>query len=127
MRVVEPERLAEFYAEVFELPLQNSSVGPGSYALSDGRMTMHIIPWKISDFLGTGIERPAPDHLGFEVESLDAFKKDLVYLLPNHQSADDPEAAGVGPEGDARTQDIQENWTRQFSSRRSGRRADRCE
>jgi predicted enzyme related to lactoylglutathione lyase len=101
VRVVEPERLAEFYAEVFELPLQNSSVGPGSYALSDGRMTMHIIPWKISDFLGTGIERPAPDHLGFEVESLDAFKKDLVDLQTTNPLMT-PKPTGVGPEGDAR-------------------------
>ena len=42
----------------------------GSYQLSDGRMTMVLLPWRIADFLGTEIERPAPDHLGFEVESI---------------------------------------------------------
>ncbi len=29
------------------------------------------MPWKISDFAGSGIERPALDHIGFKVESLD--------------------------------------------------------
>jgi predicted enzyme related to lactoylglutathione lyase len=101
LRVMEPERLAEFYADVFELPLGNSPAGTGAYALSDGRMTMHILPWKISDFLGTGIERPAPDHLGFEVESLDAFRQDLAELQTVNPLMT-PKPTGVGPEGEAR-------------------------
>ena len=35
------------------------------------------MPWKISDFSGSGIERPALDHIGFKVESLSAFKADV--------------------------------------------------
>jgi hypothetical protein len=101
LRAVEPERLAEFYASVFELPLSNSSAGDGAFALSDGRITMHILPWKISDFLGTGIERPAPDHLGFEVDDLAAFKKDVAELQTvNPLMA--PKPTGVGAEGTAR-------------------------
>jgi hypothetical protein len=98
---MEPERLAEFYADVFELPLGNSPAAHGAFALTDGRMTMHILPWKISDFLGTGIERPAPDHLGFEVESLAAFEKDLIELKTVNPLMT-PKPTGLGPEGEAR-------------------------
>jgi len=101
LRVMEPERLAEFYTSVFELPLSNSTAGEGAFALSDGRMTMHLLPWKISDFLGTGIERPAPDHLGFEVEDLKAFKKDILDLQVTNPLMT-PKPTGVGPEGEAR-------------------------
>jgi predicted enzyme related to lactoylglutathione lyase len=101
LRVVEPERLAEFYASVFELPLSNSSAAAGAFALSDGRITMHLLPWKISDFLGTGIERPAPDHLGFEVESLDAFKHDILELQTVNPLMT-PKPTDVGAEGEAR-------------------------
>ena len=101
LRVVEPERLAEFYASVFELPLSNSAAGEGAFALSDGRMTMHILPWKISDFLGTGIERPAPDHLGFEVDDLASFKKDIEELQMANPFMT-PKPVGIGAEGTAR-------------------------
>lgn len=101
LRVVEPERLAEFYASVFELPLSNSSAGEGAFALSDGRITMHLLPWKISDFLGTGIERPAPDHIGFEVEDLAAFKRDVADLQKTNPLMT-PKPTGVGAEGEAR-------------------------
>ena len=77
LRAIKPDRLAEFYSDVFELPLSNAPFGEGGHALSDGLMTMYIIPWKISDFLGTGIQRPALDHLGFEVESIEEFSEGL--------------------------------------------------
>ena len=101
LRAVEPDRLAEFYAEIFELPLSNALSGSGGHALSDGRMTMYILPWKISDFLGTGIERPALDHLGFEVESVAAFQKDLADFIAGNPNMR-PKPTGVGSEGEAR-------------------------
>jgi hypothetical protein len=62
---------------------------------------MHVLPWKISDFVGTGIERPAPDHLGFEVESLEAFENDILELQTVNPSMT-PKPTGVDPEGTAR-------------------------
>src|SRR6266849_3792392 len=49
----------------------------GNFHLTDGHVTLVLMPWRITDYEGTGIVRPGPDHLGFEVESLDAFKKRL--------------------------------------------------
>jgi predicted enzyme related to lactoylglutathione lyase len=101
LRAIEPDRLAEFYSDVFELPLKNTPSIDGGHALSDGKMTMYIVPWRISDFLGGGIERPALDHLGFEVESLDAFRQDLDQLVVTNPLMR-PKPTGVGPEGQAR-------------------------
>jgi len=74
MRVREPERVAGFYRDVFELEPRNEPTDGAGYQLSDGRMTLMILPWKISDFNGSGIEQPALDHIGFRVPDLEAFK-----------------------------------------------------
>lgn len=73
IRVREPERVATFYSDVFELEARNVPEGNGGYHLTDGRVTISIVPWKISDFNGTGIEQPALDHIGFRTHDLDAF------------------------------------------------------
>jgi hypothetical protein len=51
--------------------------GDPNHYLSDGKVTLAVMPWKIADFYGSGIERPALDHIGFKVESMAAFKADL--------------------------------------------------
>jgi len=85
LRCVEPEQCAEFYRDVFELTELEKPAGDPNHYLSDGKVTLAIMPWKISDFYGSGIERPALDHIGFKVESMAAFKADLekcAHLLP---------------------------------------------
>jgi predicted enzyme related to lactoylglutathione lyase len=98
LRALDPGRVAEFYADVFELVVSESD---GTYRLSDGRITLVIIPWRISDFLGSGIEKPALDHLGFEVESIDAFRADLEEFSSRNPSMV-PKELGRGPEGAVR-------------------------
>lgn len=78
LRAREAERLASFYADVFELELKNSRTEEGGFQLTDGRITMVILPWKISSFNGAGIEQPGLDHIGFGVPSLDKFKANLA-------------------------------------------------
>jgi predicted enzyme related to lactoylglutathione lyase len=80
LRALQPEMLAAFYHEVFELALSGEN---GAYRLTDGRISFVILPWKISDYNGSGIERPALDHLGFEVESIEAFENDLKSFQRN--------------------------------------------
>lgn len=80
LRAMEPEPLARFYHEVFDLIEKPRQAGDPNFYLSDGIVTMIIAPWKITDYAGTGIARPAMDHLGFTVESVDAFKSDLEKL-----------------------------------------------
>ena len=50
------------------------------------------MPWNISEFACSGIERPALDHIGFKVESLTAFKADLEkFKSANPAPEDRPE------------------------------------
>src|SRR5207249_6114739 len=81
LRALKPAILAEFYQEIYGLQLEPQKADDPSFALTDGRVTLVVAPWNILDYAGTGVERPAIDHLGFEVESLDAFKRDLDQLM----------------------------------------------
>src|SRR5581483_8572365 len=78
LRARQAEQMAEFYEDVFELERRNVAGEPGSFHLTDGRVTLAILPWKISAFNGAGIEQPAMDHIGFRVASVDGFKKNLA-------------------------------------------------
>jgi hypothetical protein len=51
-----------------------------NFYLTDGKMTLILAPWKMSDFEGAGIDRPGLEHVGFQVESVDAVKKELAAL-----------------------------------------------
>jgi predicted enzyme related to lactoylglutathione lyase len=77
IRAREAERLADFYTNVFELEARNVPSPEGGYQLTDGRMTMAILPWKISSFNGAGIEQPGMDHIGFRVPDIEAFSANL--------------------------------------------------
>ena len=81
--------MAEFYAEVFEFKPVNTKAPAGAHQMTDGRVTLTIMPWSISLFEGTAIKRPGPDHIGFKVENIATFKQhvqDVVgactYLAP---------------------------------------------
>jgi len=77
LRAREAERVANFYVDVFELEARNAPTEDCGYHLTDGRITLAILPWKISSFNGAGIEQPGMDHIGFRVPELDAFKANL--------------------------------------------------
>ena len=101
LRAVNPEQIAEFYQEVFELQALEKPAGDKNFYLSDGRVTFTIMPWDIIDYLGSGIERPALDHLGFHVESLTAFQKDVDDLAASDPALM-PRKARKDDEGGAR-------------------------
>ncbi len=101
LRTVIPETVAQFYVDVFELRALERPADDPNFYLSDGRVTLMVMPWNINDYLGSGIERPALDHIGFKVESVEAFKKDLQALVERNPSLS-PSPVGSGPEGEAR-------------------------
>jgi catechol 2,3-dioxygenase-like lactoylglutathione lyase family enzyme len=77
LRCVDPDLCGEFYRDVFELTEMEKPANDPNHYLSDGKVTLVVMPWKISDYYGSGIERPALDHIGFKVESMAAFKADV--------------------------------------------------
>ena len=101
LRTVMPEALAEFYVKVFELQALEKPAGDPNFYLSDGKVTFVIVPWNINDYLGSGIERPALDHLGFKVESVEGFKTGLQTIVGTNPRLS-PSPVGAGPEGEVR-------------------------
>jgi hypothetical protein len=81
LRAVEPERLADFYESMYGFARSTDPTNPNTFALTDGQVTLVIAPWNILDYRDTGVERPAIDHIGFAVEDLDAFKRELDQLM----------------------------------------------
>ncbi|MDX1485692.1 MAG: VOC family protein [Alphaproteobacteria bacterium] len=77
LRVRDPGRIADFYAEAFGLRPAEGPKGNGNIYLTDGRATMVITPWRMSDFEDTGITARGMDHIGFRVESIAALKADM--------------------------------------------------
>ena len=77
IRTLHAERLAEFYIDVFGLQPLERAGGDEAFHLSDGRVRLVLVPWDIRAYEGGGIVRPSPDHIGFRVESLAAFREKL--------------------------------------------------
>ena len=80
LRVMNAPRIAEFYRDIFDLKEADKALEDPNFYLTDGRMTLIIAPWKMSDFEGAGIDRPGLEHIGFQVESVDAVRKELAAL-----------------------------------------------
>jgi catechol 2,3-dioxygenase-like lactoylglutathione lyase family enzyme len=101
LRVMEPEKIAEFYRTVFDLTELEKPAGDPNHYLSDGKVTLAVFPWQITDFEGSGIERPALDHIGFKVESMAAFKADVEKYAHEYAPPTD-DRAEKNPEREAR-------------------------
>lgn len=101
VRTLNPEACAEFYCDVLELKPANREEGDENYYVTDGRMTVVLMPWDITKYDGTGISRPGPDHFAFKVDSIDALKKDMQAMIERNQVLRPPEV-GMGPEGKKR-------------------------
>jgi len=88
MRALDPDRIAKFYTDVFELRYLKQPGADRVHHLTDGVITFAIMPWRIQDYAEAGIvERPALDHVGFEVESIEAYKHDLDVLVAEYPEA----------------------------------------
>ena len=99
LRTMRPAEMAEFYRDVFELAVTNKAEGDKNYYLSDGHVTLEIMPWDIADYDATGIITQGMDHIGFKVESVEAVKQELAQI-----AADNPRLAPAsfsGAEGEA--------------------------
>ena len=100
IRTPNAEQVAEFYSEVFELKPVNGRAADG-YHLTDGRVTLSILKWAPEKFLGMSVKRPGPDHIGFHVEDLAAFKRHVAEMAgANPYLA--PMPLGGSPESDTR-------------------------
>jgi catechol 2,3-dioxygenase-like lactoylglutathione lyase family enzyme len=100
LRTRHAERCAQFYVEVFGLKPLNRPKDDNHY-LTDGRVTLMIIPWKITDYYAQDPARTGLDHIGFHVESVDKVKQDMELLIGENPHLRG-RALGYGSEGEAR-------------------------
>lgn len=98
IRTPNAEACAEFYRDVFEL---EPVPGKPGYCLTDGRVTLALLPWSIAAFEGMSIKRPGPDHIGFHVERLDAFQARVAEVAGMNPYLAGPPLGG-SPESDVR-------------------------
>ena len=101
LRALNSASLARFYCEIFEFQEEEKALEDPSIYLSDGRVTLVIKPWNITDYEGTGIVGPGLDHIGFRVESLEAVKRELKTLRESN-SPFAPKFVEEGSESNAR-------------------------
>ncbi len=80
LRVMNPMGIAAFYRDLFDLKEEEKALEDPNFYLTDGRVTLIIAPWKMSDFAGAGIDRPGLEHLGYKVENVEVVKKELAAL-----------------------------------------------
>jgi catechol 2,3-dioxygenase-like lactoylglutathione lyase family enzyme len=101
-RCMHPDEMAEFYRYVFELVPSNvsKSADDKNHYLTDGHMTLVIMPWDITDYDGTGIITQGMDHIGFKVESVDQFKSDVNRIAGENPRLR-PNPVETGKEGEA--------------------------
>ncbi len=101
IRTLHAKQVADFYAEVFELkPIRRKSEDPNIH-LTDGHMTLSIMPWSIEGFTGMSIKRSGPDHIGMKVEDVEAFKND-VRKLDGYNTYLSSRPLGGSPESEMR-------------------------
>ena len=100
LRTMRPEAMAEFYSRVFELTPTNRREGDPNHYLSDGHVTLVVMPWDITDYEGTGIITCGMDHIGFKVESVEACKEEIARIAGENPRLA-PEPVGTGAEGAA--------------------------
>lgn len=84
LRTLNPEKVAAFYREVFDFAEREKKPGDPNTYLTDGHLTLAILPWNIGDYAGTGIASPSLEHIGFAVESLDTLKSEVREISENN-------------------------------------------
>ena len=99
----ESRSLGAFYVDVFEFKQEEKALEDPNFYLTDGTVTMILAPYKIEDYLGTEHKRPGFDHIGFEVENLEAFKNDVEALTQT-----DPEY--LAPKAPTSSPNIKSSW-----------------
>jgi catechol 2,3-dioxygenase-like lactoylglutathione lyase family enzyme len=95
IRAPEPERLAEFYHEVFELAPVEGLSDQENFYLSDGRVQLVVRAWNPTTYRGM---RAGLDHIGFKVENLEEAKKDIDELARSHPESA-PRKIDIGRDG----------------------------
>ena len=90
LRTLNVEHCAEFYHDVFQMAPLNRQEDDDSYSLTDGRVTLKLMPWKITDYDVVDANRPMLDHIGFRVEDADKVHDEIVDYVGQYPPSNAP-------------------------------------
>ncbi|HEY4135659.1 MAG TPA: VOC family protein [Alphaproteobacteria bacterium] len=105
IRTMNAEACAEFYMKMFDLKPANLPIEK-AYGVTDGHVTLILMPWSIKDYADTGVSGPGMEYIGFKIEDLDKFKQDVV-AAGDANPLLTPAPLGVGAAGKARLDMLQ--------------------
>ncbi len=105
IRTLNAEACAEYYIDMFDLKPANLPIDKG-YGVTDGRVTLVLLPWDIKDYASNAIVGPGLDYIGFKVEDLAKFKQDVEAACDANPLLM-PAPVGTGPEGKKRLEMFQ--------------------
>jgi catechol 2,3-dioxygenase-like lactoylglutathione lyase family enzyme len=77
IRTRKPDECARFYCNVFGFAHSGATADHPNHYLTDGRMTLMLIPWHIGDYAGISVTGRGPDHIGFRVDDAAAVKQEI--------------------------------------------------
>ena len=96
-----PKKMADYYTKVFDMEIIHKNPQGTAFFLSDGYITMAVLPHKLENDGQVGI-----NHFGFQVDDIEAISKKIVAFdieEPKKRPADRPyaEFRGCDTEGNA--------------------------
>lgn len=100
IRTLHAEACAEFYIDMFDLKPANLPI-ENAFGVTDGRVTLVMLPWRIKDYAGMPVVGPGMEYIGFKVEDIDKLKEDVRKAVDSNPLLN-PAPFGRGPEGQAR-------------------------
>ena len=77
IRTRRAEECAEFYEDLFGFSRGSGRADDPNHYLSDGRVTLMLIPWHITDYADISVTGRGPDHIGFKVEDAEVAKQEI--------------------------------------------------
>jgi catechol 2,3-dioxygenase-like lactoylglutathione lyase family enzyme len=97
----DPEKLAQFYIDVFDMTIVPESEGTTARYVTDGYFTLAILPHRLQGSAATGL-----NHFGFAVDDTAAVSARLV----KHGVESPKERPGDRPFAELRAVDPEGNW-----------------
>ena len=77
IRTRRADECAEFYEDLFGFSRGSGRADNPNHYLSDGRVTLMLIPWHITDYADISVTGRGPDHIGFKVEDAEVVKQEI--------------------------------------------------
>ena len=84
------EKVSQFYQDVFGFMHSHGKDGDSNHYLSDGSVTLMLIPWSLDVYAGISVTGRGPDHIGFLVEDATLVEKEIESFFSHYSPGQSP-------------------------------------